>query len=66
MLKTCHWALTLVYILADSALSAFSLPNPQDITIYDKIYAVPDFLTTVDGIDGEWSIKDIIDKVNQN
>ena len=66
VLKTCHWALTLVYILADSALNAFSLPNPQDITIYDKIHAVPDFLTIFDGVDGEWSIKDIIDQVNRN
>lgn len=64
--KTCHWALTLVWILADSALSAFSIPNPQDITIYNKVHVVPDFLTVIEGFDGEWSIKDVIDQVNQN
>lgn len=65
-LKTCHWAFTLISILADSALSAFSIPNPQDITIYNKVYAEPEFVTIIDGFDGEWSIKDVIDRVHQN
>ena len=61
-----HRAITLTMILMDSALSAFSIPNTKDITIYNKINIHPEYLTVIEGLDGEVSMEDIINQVNQN
>ena len=64
--KAVHWAITLTSIVAEAALDAFIIPNPQDITIYNKVNTHPEFLTVIEGYDHELSIEEIIDKVNQN
>lgn len=64
--KTFHWVFTLISILVDSALGAFDIPNPKDITIYKKVNASPKYLTIIEGLDGDLSMKDIIAHVQQN
>ena len=61
-----HWGITLVTILVDSAISAFNIPNPQDITIYNRINTQSEFLTILEGFDSEVTMEDIINQVNQN
>jgi hypothetical protein len=53
----------LVITLAESILNAFTIPNPQDITIYKRIYDNSKYITIFKGFDGEASIKDIINMV---
>ena len=65
--KQCvHWAINLVLILADSTFSAFKIPNPKDITIYNRISDIPDYLTIIDKHNGNVSMEEIIQICNMN
>lgn len=61
---TAHWMFTLSTIVSEAALNAFSIPNPQDITIYNKVNLQPQFSTIIVGFDGTVIMQDIIDQVN--
>lgn len=64
--KCVHWAFNLVSILADSTFSAFKIPNPKDITIYNRISDIPDYLTIIDEYNGNVSMEEIIQICNMN
>lgn len=64
--KCAHWALNLILILADSTFSAFQIPNPKDIEIYNRISNIPDFLTIVDKYNGNLSVEEIIQEYNES
>ena len=60
------WASNLISVLAASALSAFNIPNPLDITIYNRIRDIPDYSTIVDKYDGNMSIEELIQISTEN
>lgn len=64
--KSVSWLYNLVSILADSTISAFHIPNPNDIDIYNRVSGIPDYLTIVDEYNGNLSIEEIIQKYNEN
>ena len=64
--KCFNWAFNLVLILADSTFSAFKIPNPKDITIYNRISDIPDYLTIIDEYNGILSMEEIIKICNMN
>ncbi len=64
--KCAHWAWNLISILADSTFSAFQIPNPKDIDIYNRVSDIPDFLTIVDKYNGNLSVEEIIQEYNES
>ena len=64
--KSVHWLVTLITILCDSTISAVDIPNPHDITIYNKVDKYPDYLTIIDRFNSEITMKDLIKQANQD
>ena len=61
---TAHWMFTLISILCDAVQSAFSVPNPQDVTIYNKVNVQPQFLTIMEGYEENLTLEDIIHQIH--
>ena len=64
--KIASWGINLIIVLTGAALNAFSIPNPKDVTIYNVVNNKNDYLTIIAGFDGEITMEDIINQVNNN
>ena len=59
--KCIGWANNLISILKDATISAFVIPNLNDITIYDTIEEQDDYRVVFENYDGNLSLQEIID-----
>ncbi len=59
--KCIGWANNLISMLKDATLSAFVIPNLNDITIYDTIEEQDNYRVVFENRDGDLSLKEIIE-----
>ena len=59
--KCIGWVNNLIAMIRDASLSAFVIPNFNDITIYDTIEDQINYRVVFNNLEDELSLKEIID-----